>query len=117
MELLKNFLLPVLRGVPNLETLFFRQDGCHRKKMARKFIVTLVSSFQRKKNDGPLVPYNKVNQLVSDALGLTSKTVESVTKGKYRQNGNEINVLRSPGKKRTRKFLATGDHLIDPQAI
>lgn len=83
----------------------------------RELVIKLQAYFEREsQNGGPLLPVTQVKERVSQALGISTKTVYNINNEKFGASGSEENVLRTPKKKRRQKPV-TGVDSFDADAI
>lgn len=87
------------------------------KSGARELIIKLQDYFERERqNGGPLVPVEQVQERVSQALGVSKRTITNINKEKFGSTGMEDNILRTPKKKRRTKPVTDID-TFDADAI
>jgi hypothetical protein len=71
----------------------------------RELVIKLQAYFERaSQNGGPLLPVTQVTERVSQALGISTKTVYNINNEKFGASGSEANVLRTPKKKRRQNY-------------
>lgn len=71
------------------------------KSGAHELIIKLQDYFERERqNGGPLVPVEQVQERVSQALGVSKRTITNINKEKFGSTGMEDIILRTPKKKR-----------------
>ncbi|KAL0829818.1 hypothetical protein ABMA28_003301 [Loxostege sticticalis] len=57
---------------------------------SRELIIKLHNYFEREyQNGGPLIPINRVQDRVADALGISRQTVSKINKEKFGPSGSE----------------------------
>lgn len=77
-----------------------RTRGKTLNSQSRELVIKLQSYFEREyQNGGPLIPLNRVQDRVADALEISRKTVSKINKEKFGPSGSEENKLHTPRKK------------------
>lgn len=82
----------------------------------RELVIKVQDYFEREcQNGGPLLPVSQVQLRLSQALGISVKTISRINKEKFGASGSEENVLKTPVRRRSKPI--TGVNSFDADAI